>query len=147
MSIGLSDKRRAAKPHDGFSDVPVNQLDGFDLFMRRQADRSMENGKRPNDLAVRISNWRRPARPVAVLKCDVAEVCPYWVCLDVDRVDGTTQVSRCCARPMGQANLNAVTGTAIGCWNGRSGTIGKPFAVSAQQKDACKHIIPTHLLD
>ena len=83
-SIGFSDKLRTAKPHDGICYVPGNQFDGFNLFMRRQAHRSMENGKGPDDRAVRVSDWCRPARPVAVLKCDVAEVCPNRVRLDVD---------------------------------------------------------------
>ena len=87
----------------------------------------MEDGERPDDRAVRIPDRRRPARPESVLKCDVATVCPYWVRLDVDRVDGATEVSRCCARPMGQANLKAVTGAAIGRWNGRSGTNDSRF--------------------
>ena len=48
---------------------------------------------------------------------------------------------------MGQTNLKAVADTAIGRWNRRSGTKRQPFPVTAQQEDACKHIIPAHLLD
>ena len=46
-----------------------------------------------------------------------------------------------------RADFNAFTGTAIGRRNGRRGAIGKPFAIGAQQQDACEHIIPAHLLD
>src|SRR5436190_22836260 len=77
----------------------------------------------------------------------MAEVCPYWVRLDVDRVDGATEVSRCRARPVGQADLNALTGTGIRRWNTRTGTKQQPFPVRAQQEDACKYIISGHLLD
>jgi hypothetical protein len=48
---------------------------------------------------------------------------------------------------MGQANLKAVTDTAIGFWKGRSGTDGKPLPIRTHQEDACRHIIPAHLLD
>ncbi len=48
---------------------------------------------------------------------------------------------------MGQANLKAVSDTAIGRWNARSGTDRQPLPIRTQQEDACKHIILTHLLD
>jgi len=82
-----------------------------------------------------------------VLPCEVAIVLPYRVRLDVNRVDGAAEVGCGSARASAGANFDAVIGPAIGCWNGRSGTIGKPFAVGAQQEDACKHIIPAHLFD
>jgi hypothetical protein len=48
---------------------------------------------------------------------------------------------------MGQANLKAVTGPAIGRWNAWRGTDRQPLPIRTQQKDACKRILPTHLLN
>jgi hypothetical protein len=48
---------------------------------------------------------------------------------------------------MGQANLKAVTRSAIGRWKGRSGTNRQPLPIRTKQEDACKHITSAHLLD